>query len=145
MLKAEPIAGIITVILSVVFFIASLGFKEGTADGVPGPGYFPIIICALLAPLGILWIIKGIRSKERYFILDKETRRNLKTFFLTILIIAVYLALWNFLPFIVSTTLFLFVLNFIYERGLKYNILSSVVTTASIYLLFNNLFHVMLK
>ena len=144
MIKADTIAGIISIILSITFFLSSLGFKSGTSDGVPGPGYFPIILSAMMGFIGVCLIIQGIRFKKRYFIIDDKIKKNLKSFFLTILAIGVYLVLWNIVPFIIRTPIFLFSLNFIYKRELKYNILFSGITSASIYLIFNNLFHVML-
>lgn len=142
--KEDAIAGGCFIALAVAFIIPSLSFPGGTADGVPGPGYFPILLGVLLILLSIGLIVTGIVKKTSFNVVDELFKANAKPFILTIVAVIAYLILWNLLPFLVNTSLFLFALGLIYERKIVYNIIFSVATTAVLYLVFDNVFHVML-
>jgi putative tricarboxylic transport membrane protein len=142
--KEDAIAGLCFIALAVAFIIPSLSFPGGTSDGVPGPGYFPILLGVLLILLSIGLIVTGIVKQTSFNVVDDLFKANAKPFLLTIVAVIAYLVLWNFLPFLVNTSLFLFALGLIYERKIVYNIIFSVVTTVVLYLVFNNVFHVML-
>ena len=142
--KEDTIAGIGFICLALFFLINAWALPKGSDDGVPGPGYFPLILSALLIVLSLVMILTGIVKKTSFNFVDDLFRANAVPFLLTILAIVVYLALWSLIPFVINTGGFLFVLGLIYRRTLLANVLFSSVTTGAIYGVFSNLFHVML-
>lgn len=142
--KEDTIAGILFILLAVAFLSIAWSFPSGTQDGVPGPGYFPIILSILLIVLSIAMIIIGIIKKTRFNFLDSLFKANMATFLLVNTTIIAYLALWNSVHFMLNTSALLIVLGMIFRRSLVGNLIFSVVATTILYMLFNNVFHVML-
>ncbi len=141
--KADTITGIIFILIGLVFLSMAWPFPAGTDDGVPGPGYFPILLGALLILLSLIMIVTGIVKKTSYHFFDDLFKANAGTLLLTIATITAYLALWNSIPFILNTSAFLFILGPIFRRTFVTNLVFSITTTAILYALFGRVFHVM--
>lgn len=140
----DVIFSIISFIIGLLFFIPALGFGIApTKEGTPGPGFFPIIISSIVMIISIIQIIKSLKAKEKHFKLDDEIRANLKPFFITVVAIIVYLILWKFITFFPATIIFLLVLNYIYKKSWKFNILFTAGLTLFVYFVFAKLFSVM--
>lgn len=142
--KEDIIAGLLFIAVGIAFLAMSWAFPPGSGDGVPGPAYFPILLSLLLIGLSVLMIAVGVARKTSFDFLDVRFRANLPVFLATLGLIAAYLALWHWVPFAVNTAVFLFLLGLVFRRRLIPNLGFSVLTTAIIYGLFGNVFHVML-
>lgn len=142
--KEDTIAGLCFIALALFFIVMSWSLPKGSDDGVPGPGYFPLILSALLVFLSLVMIVTGVVRKTSFNFFDALFKANAPSLLLTILAITAYLILWSLIPFVINTAVFLFCLGLIYRRTLLANVLFASISTGLIYVLFNNLFHVML-
>ena len=136
MRKGDAISGIAITLLGFGVTVYTLventmRFNAQTSDGVPGAGFFPVLLGSVLGILGIVLIIRSIREKNekaRSAAASEETKKNIKMLVLTITAIVIFFILW-------ALALVIF-LNFIFERTWKFNIIYSVVFVAFIYLAF---------
>lgn len=142
--KEDTIAGIVFILIGAGFLILSWPFPAGTQDGVPGPGYFPIILSVLLIVLSIIMIAVGIAKKTSFNFLDGLFKANMGPFLLTNTAIIAYLVFWTSVPFMVNTSVFLIVLGLIFRRKFIPNAIFSIAAATIIYMLFGHVFHVML-
>jgi putative tricarboxylic transport membrane protein len=142
--KEDAISGVLFILLGLAFLAMSWSFPKGSQDGVPGPGYFPIVISIFLIALSLLMIVIGFVEKTSFNFFDELFKVNLTTFLLTNVAIIGYLVLWSVIPFVLNTIVFLIALGMIFRRGLKANIVFSITVSVAIYLLFGHVFHVML-
>ncbi len=146
MFKGDTIPGILSVAFGFLFLIPSIGFgvTSATSDGVPGPGFFPMIISVCLIALGLMLLIKGIRDKGTFkvFVLDEDTRENLKPFFLTIAAILGFLIAIKFVLFVLAAFALLVGMNWIYKRSWKFNLIFSSVFVGLVYVIFTILLKV---
>lgn len=144
-MSADVIFGIITAIVGVIWIALASQFQAGTKDGVPGAGYFPILVAAALILLSIVIIIQGIKNKKEYFNLKEWGKENIKMFLMTIGIIAVFFVLWVFTHYIVACLFMTFCLGLTYKLGWKKSAVISVIFSLGTYFVFNNLLHVILQ
>ena len=145
MRKGDAISGIAITLLGfgvVIYTLAenTMRFNAQTSDGVPGAGFFPVLLGALLGILGIMLVIRSIRKKSeevQSVAASEETKKNIKMLVLTITAVVVFFILWQLTKLFILWALALVVfLNFIFERTWKFNIIYSVVFVAFIYLAF---------
>jgi hypothetical protein len=146
--KGDTIPGLIIAIFGFAVALYTIieptfTWQTQTSDGVPGGGFFPIILSVLLGIMGTVLFIKGLlqHGKVTYFKIDQEVKENLKKLIKTIISIVIFFILWQatkrlFPSFIPCVAILSFVLNLIFERPLKYNIIYTVVLTAFLYLSF---------
>lgn len=145
MLNGDLIFGIITSLIGLAWIFMSRKFPVGTADGVPGAGYFPIRVGIALIIVSIVLIIKGLKKKKKYFNVKEWPKENIKVFLLTILSVVVFMVLWVKMSYILASFILLIFLGYFYKVKLIKNIIISVIFSIGTYLLFNNVFHVMLN
>lgn len=141
-LRGDTIPGLVTMLFGFTVAIYTLvedtmRFRAQTSDGVPGAGFFPVILGFLLGGLGLILMIRGLRAHgtvEFFKIEDDEIRGNVKMMVKTVIAILVFFILWQLTKqFIICAFLLVFALNFIFERGWKYNLIYSAVFIAFIY------------
>lgn len=143
-LRGDTIPGLIVFLFGLCVAIYTLvedtmRVNAQSSDGVPGAGFFPVLLGFLLAGLGAVLTIRGLLQKGsvQHFKLDEEMKQNLIKLLLTAGSIAVFFVLWQlthlFVPWAAALC---FGLNLIFRRSLKFNILYSVIFIAFIYLAF---------
>lgn len=144
-LRGDTIPGLVIMLFGFTVAIYTLvedtmRFRAQTSDGVPGAGFFPVILGFLLGALGLLLMIRGLRAKgevEFFKIEDDEIRGNVKMLIKTVVCILVFFILWQLTKqFILCALLFVGGLNFIFERSWKFNLIYTVVFVAFIYVAF---------
>ncbi|MCI8567578.1 MAG: tripartite tricarboxylate transporter TctB family protein [Lachnospiraceae bacterium] len=111
---------------------------EGVIGGV-GPGFFPFICSAALIVCGLLLVLRGVKQNGTvdYFRLTKERKENLKTVGLLALLILLLLLAWKISGlFFVCLPIYIFAVNRLLKRSVKFTILFTVGMTAFIYVLF---------
>jgi putative tricarboxylic transport membrane protein len=131
--KPDLSAGIcLTVIAGTFGFIAYRDFPLST-EGVPGPAFFPILACFILAVLGLLLMLGSLRGKGLPEIKFKKTTGLSGGF----IIIAAYILAFGCLGFTLSTVMFLVLLMVFMKIRQKLLILAvSLVATLVISILF---------
>lgn len=142
--KGDTIPGLITALFGFSVAIYTLledtmRFNAQSSDGVPGAGFFPVLLGFVVGILGVVLMVRGLYQKGtvQYFKLDPEIKKNLKTLALAVVGIVVFFILWQTTKqFIVCVPFLCFFLNLIFGRGLKYNIIYTVIFTTFLYLAF---------
>jgi cell division protein FtsW (lipid II flippase) len=112
-----------------------------------GPGDYPRVI------LGILFILGVILAGYAFYIYKKKTRQNenkfekgeFKQVFLLVACVAFYIKIQAYLGFIILTPFFMFAMMYIFglRKWIKMAAIS-IVSTAVIYIIFNNFLYVLL-
>lgn len=144
MFKGDTIPSLVSIGIGTLFFIPSigLGFMSSTSDGVQGAGFFPLLISVALIVCGIILLVKSLVKKGKTPFFQNSDKTNKKTFLITLAVIAGSLLIWKFLFFPVAAFIMAFLLNWIYKRNLKFNIIYSGIFVSMIYLIFNVLLRI---
>ena len=104
MVKISRILSVSAIILGLYVIVAASQFPEG-ADGVPGPGFFPVILGIMIILLSVLQLFNTRKDKDDDTkFMNEGTRRVL----ISCAIIIGYLVGMEVLGFIISTPIFLF-------------------------------------
>ena len=137
--KKNIIPGFIFILVGLFFIIPSfeLGIIAKTADLMPGGGFFPLLLGSIVAVLGIVILILGIKkgsieSPNR----DNMQKENVRTILFTILSILLFFAAWKLVKFYISAFLLSLSLNLIYKQGWKFAIIYSAILIGFVYLSF---------
>ena len=139
--KGDTIPGLITAIFGYSIAIYTLledtmRFNAQSSDGVPGAGFFPILLGFIVGILGTILTVRGLLQKGtvQYFQVDTEVKHNLKVLGLASLSIVIFFVLWQTTKqFIVCMAALCFALNLVFGRKLRYNLIYTAVFTVFIY------------
>ena len=142
--KGDTIPGLLTAVFgfAVAFYTLSedmMKFRAQSSDGVPGAGFFPVLLGFVVGILGVALMVRGLtqRGSVQYFKLDEELKRNLRTMCLVVAGMVVFFVLWQTTKqFILCVPVLCFYLNVLFGRSLKYNIIYTVVFTVFLYAAF---------
>ena len=142
--KGDTIPGLLTAIFGFAVALYTLSedtmkFRAQSSDGVPGAGFFPVLLGFVVGILGVALMIRGLsqRGSVQYFKLDEELKKNLKILVLAVIGILVFFVLWQTTKqFILCVPVLCFYLNVLFGRSLKYNIIYTVVFTVFLYAAF---------
>lgn len=142
--KGDTIPGLLIALFG--FAVAAYTLMDETmlvqaqsSDGVPGAGFFPALLGAVVGILGVVLLVRGLMQKGsvQYFKLDEEVAQNLRTLLLAAAGIVVFFVVWQLTKqFILCVPVLCFFLNFIFGRNLKFNIIYTVVFTVFLYAAF---------
>lgn len=144
MSKSGLIFVVFCIVLSLCFLIPALSFPGGSADGAPGPGYFPIIVSTICIILSVILGLVYVKDKKKYFQTTEIQKQNLKMMLIIASVIILYSILFMFVPFIPLTIVFLIFLNWMFKKKWLWNIIFSIVFTLVLYFVFSKFLHVML-
>lgn len=143
--NSDVIFGIIALLASIYFIVEGKKFPGTTPNGVPGSGFFPTIAAGGVIVLSVLLIIQGIRKPQSYFNLTKEQIRNLIQMLIVFVVLAAFLVLWRFIPFLPAALLYVFALSRVLKQPLKYSIIYTIIVVLALYLIFSVAFKVNLN
>lgn len=137
------VAGLFLLLLSSAIWILSSSFPPSDIANTPGPSFFPRLIALTMAVLTVLMLLENVRKNEKSKLFDWASPgmvRNLLLFVLS----AVYCGLLGYIGFLILTPIFLLIMMLIMQRKgmLGWMMFSSLVATASIYLVFQVLLDV---
>lgn len=107
LITSDRLSGLIWLALGSAFCIGSIGLRLWAANK-PGPGFLPFVSGALLALLGLILIFSSDRTKVELKESRKEThpQQDKKRLLFSFVILLVYILVFEFLGFIVSTFIF---------------------------------------
>lgn len=139
--KGDTIPGLLIALFGYAVAVYTLlektmTFRAQSSDGVPGAGFFPVLLGFVVGVLGTALLIRGLMQKGsvQYFKLDPEISKNLKVLLMAAAGIVVFFVLWQLTKqFIFCVPVLCFFLNYIFGRDLKFNILYTVIFTAFLY------------
>ncbi|MGD1833077.1 MAG: tripartite tricarboxylate transporter TctB family protein [Sphaerochaetaceae bacterium] len=133
MVKISRILSVSAIILGLYVIVAASQFPEG-ADGVPGPGFFPVILGIMIILLSVLQLFNTRKDKDDDTkFMNEGTRRVL----ISCAIIIGYLVGMEVLGFIISTPIFLFSIMWYFSvRKISTLISIPLVSTGILYFVF---------
>lgn len=152
MRKLSMATSIVFIVVAIFFFLVSLSFPPGS-NGAVGPGYFPRIMCVLVVFLSCLNLINDLRAHKK-MVAQGEKEEELTVFkkenlrvWISIGITLVYVIAVKVIGFVVSSIVFLFVLNTyfrVHEKSKAAFVIIPFAVVAVLYFIFHNLLHVVL-
>jgi len=134
----------ISIAVALFFMIPALSMPGGSADGAPGPGYFPTIISVIVIVLSVVLGIEYIKEDKKTFDQTETQKKNKPTLFIVCITTLVYTILFAFIPFIPLTIVAVGFINWLLGKKWIPNIVFSIVFTLIIYFVFSKFLHVML-
>ena len=137
----EKIFSILLLLVSLIGYCLARGFESGfMIDNGLGAGFFPKLVCIILAILSIVMFIKSFKDKNIY----KFSKNNKNTFIIIGLCIG-YLFLMEKIGYLLSTIIFSFsVIITLDRKNLIMNVIFSIIFPIGIYYLFSKVFNVSL-
>lgn len=140
MVKKNIISSIIFLFFGIIFIKPSLdlGWSSRTSDGVPGAGFFPMImIVGIIILSGYMLISNAMKLKQPSDFERKPTNRdNAKNVVILILSITIYLILWKLIGYYFATFIVAVLLNLYFKRTLIFTFVFSTVFVSLIYIIF---------
>ena len=124
--------GIIFVVLGILLLVVVIPTQIKYVDGAyPQPRFFPQLISSLLIVLGIALSAGGIKKKKKMPEDEQETYnfkwKVVRLVLFTLLILVVYVALLNFIPYLPATMIALAVLMVAYGQRNKWKIIGVAI------------------
>ncbi len=140
MKKYELASSLAWTAVGILFFIGSIRLDPGSLSE-PGPGFFPFVMAACLVCFSSFHSISSlIKSRQLKFTLEERfwpESDGIKRILFTIIFLFIFVIALNYLGFILTTYLFLFItLRFIEPRKWLTVILVGSLTTVFSYLIF---------
>ena len=131
----DYITGFCALVLSVFIYFTSEGFVVADGGLAKNPAYYPRALALILAILAVCLIINALMRKEKVGVsINKELLKNVGQVFGLILL---YIIVFQYVGFIVSTVAFLFCGILLYGGTVKGALLCSVPVTAAVYVIFH--------
>ena len=143
--KADCIAGVGFMALGAAIYKGASGFK--LAEKGMGAGGFPKFLAIIIALLGLLLVITAYLKLRQNPEGDKKVLngKELLMIALMVALFGLYLGIIKTVGYPISTAVFTFVFFYIYgDRKWLRMIIISILFTAITYILFRNVFYVML-
>jgi hypothetical protein len=117
-------SGVLFIVTGLLFVVLSRQYQLGTAAKM-GPGYFPTILGALMAILGLMVLIPSLGGRGPVVKVDKM---DFKSIVMVLVAVAVYAATLPTLGFIVALFVLILISSFAsHEFNIKTTLISSVV------------------
>ena len=139
-IKSDLVFSIVILLTGILVFIKSKGFPD-LPEGHPGPGLFPVYIGSGLILCGIFLLINAFRFQ-------KATSSDFSGKWLQVLLILILLFIFPFayqiLGFFIVIAIVVFLIGLLLHLRLISAVLTAVLTTGFIYLIFNQILHVLL-
>lgn len=140
----NKIAGIVFVIIGLAYAYMSLQLKKPTAPKDPGSTLFPLAASIGLAVCGLAMFFQTTAEDRKEF-LDKQGWIQLG---LIVAVLAGYILAMKYIGFVISTPVVLFIISSLFSKGLQIpltkRLLYSALLSVIFYVVFVQLFHVML-
>jgi len=126
--RGSIVAGVLLILLAIIVWIVSAQFA-------PNSAFFPRAVAAAMLVLTVLMLMEN-RTVRDEVVFDWE-KFNYRRTAIIFVITSIYLVLLAYVGFLITTPVSLLLMMQVLEKGdWKLKILSSVITTASIYFVF---------
>lgn len=134
---------VVFTLLGLAVCVHAWGFPAG-ARGVPGPGFFPIVVGLLLIALSVtLWLTTRHAPRHPYWT-RADGERVLPRIVAILLLLVVYVSFWTVVPFVVRTPILLIVIYRLLGESWGRALLLAAVLTAGLHILFQGFLSVQL-
>ncbi len=136
--KKDFYTGLIFLLFTGAIFVLILRSPTTGEHSGPGPFFFPTVSALLLGGLALTLLIQGVRSREGGGA-TVEGKQMIGRIVWIIVWCSIYGATIEKLGYLLSTGLVTFALLAYFNRGWIFNIVFTIVTPVSIYILFDTL------
>lgn len=154
----DVFSGIFLLVVSVIMFFTAYSFEALTTSLV-GPAFMPQVIAIIMAIFSVVIAVNGFKkskaadeeidipasAEEELIVTEKK---SYKPVLISLALMIIYVALLPYIGFLIMTSVYIFfqmlILSHVTHRKVWLFLLISVVTSATIYYLFRNVFYVML-
>ena len=145
MRTVDIVAGVILIALSGFVLIEGLGFEFYT-EGVPGPGFFPILLAITIAVCGAILIVsRVVMPADSWGEFERPTRSQAQRSLGAWVALMVAVLLVSVVGFVVAMFFLVAVLLLVIERRRGWGTVATIVLTPLlVYLLFGYLLQVRL-
>ena len=140
MKRNDIIAGIIFIVLGIFIFTQTIRYPAPLEKGHPGPGLFPNILALLFIGFGLALVLKARKLTSAGVEITPGPRKISNSLFV-LAIVAFYIVVVNFLGFLVTSAVLLFLLM----KKLRVTILKSAIASIVITLFVNLMFSKILR
>jgi putative tricarboxylic transport membrane protein len=140
MKRNDIIAGIIFIVLGIFIFTQTIHYPTPLEKGHPGPGLFPNILALLFIGFGLALILKA-RKLISVGVEITPGPRKISNALFVLAIVAVYIGIVDFVGFLVTSAVLLFLLM----KKLRVTILKSAIASIIITLFVNLMFSKILR
>jgi putative tricarboxylic transport membrane protein len=140
MKRNDIIAGAIFIALGIFIFTQTVRYPTPLEKGHPGPGLFPNILALLFIGFGLALILKARKLISGEAEITPGPRRISNALFV-LAIVAIYVGIVNFVGFLVTSAVLLFILM----KKLGVTILKSTIASIVITLFINLMFSKILR
>lgn len=134
--------GLLILVISAGFFVYSYQY-HGMA-GEAGPGMFPRMIACVTGIISVILMIGAFVGEKKPDIIEGEKNTDHKVFWCSLVLVALYVITWKYVPFMIRTEIFLLAMSWVMKFSKKFAIIYSTVFTVAIYLIFANIFRILL-
>lgn len=107
MKKMNMIFAGICAVIGILLIALAAGYPTAAdyGTGVPGPGLWPIVICAFMLALAVLLVLKSVKMAPEKNTEVPMWNEGTKRVYITMGILFAYVAVLEFLGFIIATTI----------------------------------------
>lgn len=112
--------------LGILIWFEAVRFPAGVA-GLPGPGFFPETIGAIMLGLAALLAVRSLRSGASPIAIE-----NRKALAVAVILVGLYLLLWSYIDFAPRTAVFLVCLLRLLGEGWRSSVTVAAVLTATV-------------
>jgi len=142
------VSGIILFLFSIWYFVNAQALPQGSGGGLP-PGYLPSFLALTLAVLSLYVVVNSLIKISRNKKENQENeyeKKDHKTVAILILFLIVYIILFKYLGFIITTILYMTTVMSLLKAGKLIKLVPiAVIITLSIYFVFSKGFHIPLN
>ncbi len=142
-LNGDTVFGLMIIAVSTAFFIGGLKLANVKIGNTMDAGFFPRMLALVVGIMGVMLVITGIRDPKDYF--GGAEKRDVKQFFETVALVALYVILWPYIHFIPLSIAFLVGMGWVLKLSWKFIIPYSVIMSCGLYYVFANIFKIILN
>lgn len=136
MRKVNIIFDAIVLISSVFLFVISFSLPKGTGSPGSNPAIYPQIILLMIIVFSVIDLIKIFVQKNNDVFLQGNEKKNVKSVLIITLLITLFIVLFKKIPFIILSTVIIFLQGIVLRQKWGTALLIAVVLSISVYSLF---------
>lgn len=144
MKMANILFNVFLILIATFFFKETFSFPEGSDIGGIGPAFFPQTMLILVIVFAVYNLVEAVISKGREKFFEGITRVNAVTFSVVIGSMLLMIFFLGSLPFILIASVMLFIQCYFLKLKLITSVITSLVLSVSVYLIFVKGFSVLL-
>ena len=135
--RADFITGLFVIVFA-LFIFAETSKMPVIAAHTLGSAFWPRIVGGALLILGIVLTVQSVTIYRTlsYFAIEEEKKENIRDLFILSGMTVVYGGLWNVVPFLVISPIYILLSGKVLRLRTLYSVLLAVILPAILYLIF---------